>query len=180
MSFIHCDSHVLHIKMQNYKEEEEVIEILVNRLVEGVTDVVTMDNDQGEDSLHQLMDVDMEQQTTHSPLLVDMCHYSDVSSADTSPSAGQNTNEDISHGSEQPMQWHSAVNDPYVNCSKGVESMEWQEGGDPLENLSVLGPQNNNYGNMEMEEKEEPQLADDDLTIDVFNFPQHICSSHVK
>ena len=71
MSFFHCDSHVLHIEMQNYKEEEE-IERLVNRLVEGVTDEVTMDNDQREDSLHQLMDVDMEQQARHSPLLVDM------------------------------------------------------------------------------------------------------------
>ena len=88
--------------MQNYKEEEEDIERLVNRLVEGVTDDVTMDSDQGEDSLHQLMDVDMGQQATHSPLLVDMYHYSDVSSADTSPNAGQNTNEDISQGSEEP------------------------------------------------------------------------------
>ena len=81
--------------MQNYKEEEEETERLVNRLVEGVTDDVMMDNDQGEDILHQLMDVDMGQQATHSPLLVNMCHYSDVSSADTSPNAGQNTNEDI-------------------------------------------------------------------------------------
>ena len=53
--------------------------------MEGVTDDVTMDSDQVEDSLHQLMDVDMGQQVTHSPLLVDMCHCSDVSSADTSP-----------------------------------------------------------------------------------------------
>ena len=38
----------------------------------------------------------------------------------------------------------------------------------------MLGPQNVNYGHkdIEMEEEEEPQLADDDLTIDVFNFPQ--------
>ena len=139
--------------------------------MEGVTDDVTMDNDQREDSLHQLMDVDMGQQARHSPFLVDMCHYSDVSSADTSSSAGQNTNQDISQGSEQPMQWHSDVNDPYVNCSEGVESMEWQEGGGPLDNLSV---QNDNYGNKDMEmeeEEEEPQLADDDLTIDFFNFP---------
>ena len=51
--------------------------------------------------------------------------------------------------------------------------MEWQEGGGPHENISVLGPQNVNYGHMEIEEEEEePQLADDDLTIDVFNFPQ--------
>ena len=43
------------------------------------------------------------------------------------------------------MQWHSDVNDPYVNCSEGVQSMEWQEGGGgPLDNVSVLGPQNNN------------------------------------
>ena len=59
MSFFHCDSHVLHIEMQNYKEEEEEIERLVNRLMEGVTDDVTMDNDQRKDNLHQLMDVDM-------------------------------------------------------------------------------------------------------------------------
>ena len=82
--------------------------------MDGVTDDVTMDSNQGEESLHQLMDVDMGQQATHSPLLVDMCHYSDVSSVDTSPNAGQNTNENISQGSEQPMQWHSDVNDPYV------------------------------------------------------------------
>ena len=101
-----------------------------------------------------------------------MCHYSDVSSADTSPNAGQNTNQDISQGSEQPMQWHSDVNDPYVSCSEGVESMEWQEGGGPLDNVSVLGPQNDNYGKKDVDmEEEEPQLADDDLTIDVFNFP---------
>ena len=161
---------MLHIEMQNYKEEEEEIERLVNRLVKGVTDDVTMDSHQGEDSLHQLMNVDMGQQATHSPLLVDMCHYSDVSSADTSLNAGQNTNEDISQGSEQPMQWHSDVN-PHVNCSEGVESMEWQEVGGPLDNVSV---QNDNYGNKDMEmeeEEEEPQLADDDFTIDVFNFP---------
>ena len=65
--------------MQNYKEEKEEIERLVNRLMERVTDDVTMDNDQREDSLHQLMDVDMGQQARHSPLLVDMSHYSDVS-----------------------------------------------------------------------------------------------------
>ena len=64
--------------MQNYKEEEEEIERLVNRLVEGVAEDVMVDNDQGEDSLHELMDVDMGQTATHSPLLVDMCHYSDV------------------------------------------------------------------------------------------------------
>ena len=118
------------------------------------------------------MNVDMGQQARHSPLLVDIFHYSDVSSADTSPSAGQNTNQDISRGSEQPMQWHSDVNDPYVNCSEGKESMEWQEGGGPLDNVSVLGPQNDNYGNKDMDmEEEELQLADDDLTIDVFSFP---------
>ena len=98
MSFIHFGSHVLHIEMQNYKEEEEEIEILVNRLVEGVTDDATMDNDQREDSLHQLMDVDIGQHARHSPLLVDMCHYSDVSSANTSPNTGQNTNQDKKSG----------------------------------------------------------------------------------
>ena len=161
--------------MKNYKEEEEEIERLVNRLVEGVAEDVMMDNDQGEDSLHELMDVDMGQAARHSPLLVDMCHYSDVSSANTSPSSGQNNNEQINQGSEQHMQWHSDVNDPYVNCSEGVQSMEWQEGGGPLDNVSVLGPRNDNYRNkdieMEEEEEEEPQLGDDDLTIDVFNFP---------
>ena len=160
--------------MQNYKEEEEEIERLVNRLVEHVAEDVTMDNDQGEDSCHELMDVDMGQAARHSPLLVDMCHYSDVSSADTSPSSGQNNNEQINQGSEQHMQLHSDVNDPYVNCSEGVQSMEWQEGGGPLDNVSVLGPQNDNYRNKDIEmeeEEEEPQLGDDDLTIDVFNFP---------
>ena len=53
------------------------------------------------------------------------------------------------------MQWHSDVNDPYVNCSEGVESMEWQEGGGPLDNVSVLGPQNDNYCNKDMEMEEE-------------------------
>ena len=181
--FIRCHPHVSHIEMQNYKEEEEEIERLVNRLVEGVIDDVTMDSDQGEDSLHQLMDADMGQQATHSPLLVDMCHYSDVSSADTSPYAGQNTNEDISQGSEQPMQWHSDVNDPHVNYSEGVESMEWQEGDGPLDNVSVLGPQNDNYGNKDMEMDEEPQLADDDLTIEIFNFPHtffHLALNRTK
>ena len=125
--------------MQNYKEEEEEIERLVNRLVEGVAGDVMMDNDQEEDSLHELMDVDIGQAATHSPLLVDMCHYSDVSSSDTSPSSGQNNNEEINKGSEQHMQWHSDVNDPYGNCSEGVQSMEWQEGGGPLDNVSVLG-----------------------------------------
>ena len=50
--------------------------------------------------------------------------------------------------------------------------MEWQEGGGPQHNVSILEPQNDSYGNkdIEMEEEEEPQLADDDLTIDVFNF----------
>ena len=65
--------------MQNYKEEEEEIERLVNRLVEGVAEDVMVDNDQEEDSLHELMDVDMGQAAKHSPLLVDMCHDSDVS-----------------------------------------------------------------------------------------------------
>ena len=73
------------------------------------------------------------------------------------------------------MQWHSDVDDPYVNCSEGVQNMEWQEGGGgPLDNVSVMGPQNENFRNknIEMEEEEEEtQLGDDDLTIDVFNFP---------
>ena len=141
--------------------------------MEGVAEDVTMDNDQGEDSLHELMDVDMGQAATHSPLLVDMCHHSDVSSADTSPNSGQNNNEQINQGSEQPMQWHSDVNDQYVNCSERVQSMEWQIGGGPVDNVSVLGPQNDNYRNKDIEmeeEEEEPQLEDDDLTIDVFNF----------
>ena len=55
--------------MQNYKEEEEEIERLANRLVEGVAEDVMVDNDQGEDSLHELMDVDMGQAATHSPYL---------------------------------------------------------------------------------------------------------------
>ena len=93
----------------------------------------------------------MAQQATHSPLLVDMCHYSDVSSADTSPNAGQNNNEEISQGSEQSIQWHGDANDPYVHYSEGVESMEWQEGGGPQDNVSVLGPQNDNYGNKGIE-----------------------------
>ena len=38
---------MLHTEMQNYKEEEEEIERLVNRLVEGVAEDVMMDNDQG-------------------------------------------------------------------------------------------------------------------------------------
>ena len=45
--------------------------------------------------------------------------------------------------------------------------MEWQEGGGgPLDNVSVLGPQNDNFRNkdieMKEEEEEEPQLGDDD------------------
>ena len=166
--------------MQNYKEEEEKIERLVNRLVEGVAEDVMVDNDQGEDSLHELMDVDMGQAATHSPLLVDMCNYSDLSSADTSPNSGQNNNELINQGLEQPTQWHSDVKGSYVNCSEGVQSMEWQEGGGgPLDNVSVLRPQNDRNKDIEMkeeeeaeeEEEEEAQLGDDDLTIDVFNFP---------
>ena len=85
------------------------------------------------------------------------------------------------------MQWHGDVNDPHVNCSEGVQSMEWQEGGGPLDNVSMLGPQNDNYRNkdieMEEEEEEEPQLGDDDLTIDVFNFPHtffHLTSNRTK
>ena len=86
--------------MQNYKEEEEEIERLVIRLVEGVAEDVMVDNDQGEDSLHKLVDVDMGQAATHLPLLVDMCHYSDVSSVDTSPISGQNNNEQINQASD--------------------------------------------------------------------------------
>ena len=98
------------------------------------------------------------------------------------PNAGQNTNQDIRQGSEQPMQWHSDVNDPYVNCSERVEIMKWQEGDGPLDNVSV---QNNNYGNKDIEmeeekEEEEPQPTDDDLKIDVFNFPHTFFSSHIK
>ena len=74
------------------------------------------------------------------------------------------------------MEWHYHVNDPpHVNCSEGIEGMEWQEGDGPHEHVSVLGPQNVNYGHKDIEmeeEEEEPQLADDDLTINVFNFPQ--------
>ena len=53
------------------------------------------------------------------------------------------------------MQWHSDVNDPHVNCSEGVQSMEWQEGGGPLDNVSVMGPQNDNYRNKDIEMEEE-------------------------
>ena len=52
--------------------------------------------------------------------------------------------------------------------------MEWQEGGGgPPDNVFVLGPQNDRNKDIEMEEEEEeePQLGDDDLRIDVFNFP---------
>ena len=114
-----------------------------------------------------MMDVDMGQQATH------LCGYSDVSSVDTFPNTGQNTNGEISQGSEQPMEWHSDINHAHLNCSEEVESMAWQEGGGPQDNVSIWEPQNDNYGNkdIEMEEEEEPQLADDDLTVDVFNFP---------
>ena len=72
--------------MQNYKEEEENIERLVRRLVDGVSEDVIMDDDQREDSVNeQMMDVDMRQQTTH------LCGYSDVSSADTFSNTSQNT-----------------------------------------------------------------------------------------
>ena len=90
MSFIHCESYGLHIEMQNYKEEEEDIERLVRRLVDGVSEDVIMDDDQGKDSVNeQMMDVDIRQQATH------MCGYSDVSSADTSPHTCHNTNGEI-------------------------------------------------------------------------------------
>ena len=119
MSFIHCVSHGLHIEMQNYKEEEENVERLVRRLVNGASEDVTMDDDQRQDSVNkQLIDVDMGQQATH------MCGYSDVSSVDTFPNTGQNTNGEISQSSEQPMEWHRDVNDPHLNSSEGVKSME--------------------------------------------------------
>ena len=77
--------------MKNYKEEEEDIERLVRRLVDGVSEVVIMDDDQGKDSVNeQMMDVDMGQQATHT------CGYSDVSSADTSPNTCHNTNGETS------------------------------------------------------------------------------------
>ena len=124
------------------KEKEENIERLVRRLVDGVSEDVIIDNDQRQDSINeQMMDVDMGQQATH------LCGYSDVSSADTFPNTGQNTNGEISQGSEQPMEWHSDVNDPHLNCIEGEESMEWQEGGGPLDNVSVLESQKYNYGN---------------------------------
>ena len=167
-SFVNCHSYVLHIVMENYKEEEEKIERLVRRLVDSVNEDVIMDDDQRQESVNDnLMDVDTGQQDTLSPSLGNMCG---VSTADTSLTG------EITQGSEQPMEWHCHVNDPpHVNCSEGIEGMEWQEGGGPHENVSVLGPQNVNYGHRDIEmeeEEEEPQLADDDLTIDVFNFPQ--------
>ena len=45
MSFINFHSHVLHIVMENYKEEEEEIERLVRRLVDSVNEDVIMDDD---------------------------------------------------------------------------------------------------------------------------------------
>ena len=166
--------------MQNYKEEEEDIERLVRRLVDGASEDVIMDDDQGKYSVNeQMMDVDMGQQAIH------MCGYSDVSSTGISLNTCLNTNGEISQGLEQPMEWHCDVNDPHFNSSEGVGSMEWQQGGGPQDNVSVLGPQNDNYGNkdIEMEEEEEPQLADDNLTIDVFNFPHtffHLTSNRTK
>ena len=56
----------MHIEMQHYKEEEENIERLVRRLVDGASEDVIMDDYQREDSVkEQMMDVDMGQQTTH-------------------------------------------------------------------------------------------------------------------
>ena len=51
--------------------------------------------------------------------------------------------------------------------------MDWQDGGGPLDNASfVPGPQHYKYGKKDIDmEKEEPQLGEDILTIDVFNFP---------
>ena len=166
--------------MQNYKEEKEDIERFVRRLVDGASEDVIMDDGQRDDSVNkQMMDVDMGKQAIH------LWHYSDVSSADTFLNTGKNTNGEISQESEQPMEWHSDVNDPHLNCSEGVESMEWQEGGGPQDNVSVLEPQNDNDGNkdIEMVKEEEPQLADDDLTIDVFNFPHtffHLTLNRIK
>ena len=120
--------------MENYKEEEEEIERLVRRLVDSVNEDVIVDDDQRQESVNEnLMDVDTGQQDTLSPSLGNMCG---VSTADTSLTG------EIKQGSEQPMEWHCHVNDsPHVHCSEGIESMEWQEGGGPHENVSVLGPQ---------------------------------------
>ena len=135
MSFIHCESYGLQIGILNYKEEDKDIERLARRLVDGVSEDVIMDDDQRENSVNvQIMDVDMGQQATH------LCGYSHVSSADTFSNTGQNTNGEINQGSEQPMEWYSDVNDSHLNCSERVESMEWQEGGGPQDNVSVLGP----------------------------------------
>ena len=104
-----------------------------------IMDDVIMDDDQRQESVNEnLMDVDTGQQDTLSPSLGNMCG---VSTADTSFTG------EITQGSEQPMKWHHHVNDPpHVNCSEGIEGMEWQERGGPHENVSVLGPQNINYG----------------------------------
>ena len=150
--------------MENYKEEEKEIERLVGRLVDNVNEDVIMDDDQRQESVNEnLMEVDTGQQDTLSPSLGNMCG---ISTADTSLTG------EIKQGSEQPLEWHCHVNDP------PPQGMEWQEGGGLHENVSVLGPQNVNYGHKDIEmeeEEEEPQLADDDLTINVFNFPQTFC-----
>ena len=49
---VHCESYELHIEMQNYKEEEENIERLVRRLVDGASEDVIMDDDQRVDSVN--------------------------------------------------------------------------------------------------------------------------------
>ena len=41
--------------------------------------------------------------------------------------------------------WYG-VNDSHLNFSEGVKSMEWQQEGGPQDNISVLEPQNDNYG----------------------------------
>ena len=169
-SFINCHSHVLHIVMGNYKEEEEEIERLVRRLVDSVNEDVIMDDDQRQESANEnLMNVDTGQQDTLSPSLGNMCGVSATATADTSLTG------EITQGSEQSMERHCHVNDPpHVNCSEEIEGMKWQEGSGPYENISVLRPQNVNYGHKDIEmeeEEEEPQLADDNLTIDIFNFP---------
>ena len=122
--------------MENYKEEEEEIERLVRRLVDSVNEDVIMDNDQRQESANEiLMNVDTGQQDTLSPLLGNMCGVSTAATADTSLTG---------------------------EITQGIEGMEWQEGSGPHENVSVLGPQNVNYGHKDIEmeeEEEEPHLA---------------------
>ena len=107
--------------MQTYQEGEEEIEGLVDTLLKGVAEDAIMEDDQGQESVTELMDVDMAQETTHLPLLVDMCHHSDISSEESFPNPGQNNNRESNDGSEQAIEWHRDVNNPYVNYSEGVE-----------------------------------------------------------